>query len=100
MSVRSGGHGISGASTNDGGLIIDLSRLNGIALLDPVTGLFRVGAGAIWGDVAAVLTPHDLALTTGNFGDTGVGASRISASSGSSCATCSSTRRMRSSERP
>src|SRR5690606_28032677 len=32
--VRSGGHGISGRSTNNGGIIIDLSRLNTIEVLD------------------------------------------------------------------
>ncbi|MBP1326595.1 hypothetical protein JOF28_001827 [Leucobacter exalbidus] len=73
FSVRSGGHGISGSSTNTDGIVLDLSHLRDIELLDVQAGTFRVGAGATWGDVAAVLTPHDLALSTGNFGDTGVG---------------------------
>lgn len=73
LSVRSGGHGIAGTSTNDAGIIIDLGRLNAVDLRDPASGLLRVQGGARWGDVAKVLTPHDLALTTGNFGDTGVG---------------------------
>ena len=73
FSVRSGGHGISGTSTNAGGIILDLARLNRIELLDPASGAFRAGAGASWGEVAPVLAAHDRALTAGNFGDTGVG---------------------------
>lgn len=73
FSVRSGGHGIAGTSTNDSGIILDLSLLNEIEILDPETGLFRAQSGARWGDVANRLAPHDRALTTGNFGDTGVG---------------------------
>lgn len=73
VSLRSGGHGIAGTSTNQGGLILDVSRLNRVRVLDPTAGLVQAEAGAIWGDVAAALSPHDLALTSGNFGDTGVG---------------------------
>lgn len=73
VSIRSGGHGFAGGSTNAGGLLIDLSALNAIDVVDPAAGLLHAQAGAVWGDVAAALAPHDLALTSGNFGDTGVG---------------------------
>lgn len=73
LSFRSGGHGMSGSSVNHGGIIIDISGLNRIELLDPASGLVRVQAGATWGDVAGALAPHDLVITSGNFGDTGVG---------------------------
>lgn len=73
FSIRSGGHGIAGSSTNDGGIILDTSRMNGLKMLDPVQGLFRAESGATWGTVANLLAPYDLALTSGNFGDTGVG---------------------------
>src|SRR5690606_119010 len=53
LAVRSGGHGISGRATNDGGIVIDVGQLNSVQLLDPVTGRFRVGPGARWGEVAA-----------------------------------------------
>ncbi len=71
FSVRSGGHGISGSSTNDGGVVLDLSGLNRVEVLD--AGLARIQAGAIWGDVAAELSGHGLVITSGNMGDTGVG---------------------------
>ena len=73
LAIRSGGHGISGRSTNDGGIVIDLGKLNRVEVLDPATGLFRVGPGARWGDVAAALHPHGLAMSSGDYGDVGVG---------------------------
>ncbi|MEU6845458.1 FAD-binding oxidoreductase [Streptomyces sp. NPDC046716] len=73
FTVRSGGHGISGRSTNDGGLVVDLARFAAVTVLDADTGLVRVGAGARWGDVAAALAPYGLALSSGDTGDVGVG---------------------------
>jgi FAD/FMN-containing dehydrogenase/alkanesulfonate monooxygenase SsuD/methylene tetrahydromethanopterin reductase-like flavin-dependent oxidoreductase (luciferase family) len=73
LAVRSGGHGISGRSTNDGGLVIDVGQLNSVKLLDETTGLFRVGPGARWGEVAATLAPHGLGMSSGDYGDVGVG---------------------------
>ena len=73
LGIRSGGHGISGRSTNDGGIVIDLSRLNTIEILDPATRRVRIGPGARWADVAAFLTPHGWALTSGDYGGVGVG---------------------------
>jgi alkanesulfonate monooxygenase SsuD/methylene tetrahydromethanopterin reductase-like flavin-dependent oxidoreductase (luciferase family) len=70
LAVRSGGHGISGRSTNDGGIVIDLARLNSI----DVSGTrVRVGPGASWGHVAESLAPYGLAMSSGDFGDVGVG---------------------------
>jgi alkanesulfonate monooxygenase SsuD/methylene tetrahydromethanopterin reductase-like flavin-dependent oxidoreductase (luciferase family) len=70
LAVRSGGHGISGRSTNDGGIVIDLARLHSIG----VTGTqVRVGSGATWGHVAQALAPSGLAMSSGDFGDVGVG---------------------------
>ncbi|MFD7057236.1 FAD-binding oxidoreductase [Streptomyces mirabilis] len=73
VTARSGGHGISGRSTNDQGMVIDLSRLNTVEILDSRSGLVRVEAGARWGDVAAALAPHGLGLSSGDTGDVGVG---------------------------
>jgi FAD/FMN-containing dehydrogenase len=71
LSIRSGGHGIGGRSTNDGGIVIDLGRLNAVEIVDGTR--VRLGPGARWGDVAAFLSPHTLAIGSGDFGDVGVG---------------------------
>ena len=73
MGVRSGGHGISGRSTNDGGVVIDLGALNGVEVLDQATRRVRVGPGARWKGVAAALEPYGWALTSGDYGGVGVG---------------------------
>ena len=73
LAVRSGGHGISGRSTNDGGIVIDLSAMRDITVLSAADRLVRVEAGARWKDVAAVLAPHGWALSSGDYGGVGVG---------------------------
>ena len=73
LSVRSGGHGLSGRSTNRDGTVIDLGAMNGIEVLDAERGLVRVGPGARWGEVAAKLAEHGLAMSSGDYGGVGVG---------------------------
>lgn len=73
LGIRSGGHGISGRSTNDGGLVIDVGRLDDITVLDEATRLVRIGPGARWRDVATALAPHGWALSSGDYGGVGVG---------------------------
>jgi FAD/FMN-containing dehydrogenase/alkanesulfonate monooxygenase SsuD/methylene tetrahydromethanopterin reductase-like flavin-dependent oxidoreductase (luciferase family) len=73
LAIRSGGHGISGRSTNDGGVVIDLGRMNGIEVLDVATRRVRIEPGARWGEVAAALQPYGWALTSGDYGGVGVG---------------------------
>lgn len=73
LGVRSGGHGISGRSTNDGGIVLDLGRLNSIEVLDPARRLVRIEPGARWIDVARTLGAHGWALTSGDYGGVGVG---------------------------
>jgi len=73
LAIRSGGHGISGRSTNDGGIVIDLSKMTGIEVLDESTRRVRIEPGARWSDVAAALAPHGWALSSGDYGGVGVG---------------------------
>ncbi|WP_395244826.1 FAD-binding protein [Agromyces sp. MMS24-K17] len=73
LAIRSAGHGISGRSTNDGGIVIDLSALRAITVLDEASRLVRIEPGARWKDVAAFLEPHGWALTSGDYGGVGVG---------------------------
>jgi alkanesulfonate monooxygenase SsuD/methylene tetrahydromethanopterin reductase-like flavin-dependent oxidoreductase (luciferase family)/FAD/FMN-containing dehydrogenase len=73
FAVRSAGHGISGRSTNDGGLVLSVARMNTIEVLDERRRLVRVGPGARWADVAAALAPYGWALSSGDYGGVGVG---------------------------
>jgi alkanesulfonate monooxygenase SsuD/methylene tetrahydromethanopterin reductase-like flavin-dependent oxidoreductase (luciferase family) len=73
LAIRSGGHGISGRSTNDGGIIVDLGAMNAIDVLDEETRRVRIGPGARWMDVAAALEPHGWAISSGDYGGVGVG---------------------------
>jgi alkanesulfonate monooxygenase SsuD/methylene tetrahydromethanopterin reductase-like flavin-dependent oxidoreductase (luciferase family)/FAD/FMN-containing dehydrogenase len=73
LAVRSGGHGISGRSTNDGGIVIDLGALDAIEVLDESTRRIRVQPGALWMDVAAALQPYGWGLSSGDYGGVGVG---------------------------
>ena len=73
LSIRSGGHGVTGNSTNDGGIVIDLGRLDAVEVLDPDAGRIRVGPGARWRTVAEALTPFGLAISSGDYGGVGVG---------------------------
>ncbi|MFF0450282.1 FAD-binding oxidoreductase [Streptomyces sp. NPDC004609] len=73
IAVRSGGHGLSGSGTNDGGLVIDLSAMHRVDVLDRGSRLVRVEAGARWAQVAQALAPHGLAISSGDHGNVGVG---------------------------
>ncbi|MET0955946.1 MAG: FAD-binding protein [Cryobacterium sp.] len=69
LSVRSGGH--SPLNTNDGGMVLDLSRIRAVEVLggDRV----RLGSGATWGSVAQELLDDDLAVSSGDTYSVGVG---------------------------
>jgi FAD/FMN-containing dehydrogenase len=73
LSVRGGGHSYAGFGTNDGGLVIDLSRLANVEIIDKEHRLVRIGGGATWGHVATALAPHGLAISSGDTKGVGVG---------------------------
>ena len=50
VGVRSGGHGVGGHAFCDGGLVIDLSPMNGIHV-DPQARTARAEAGVLWGEL-------------------------------------------------
>ena len=75
LSVRGGGHDSLGRSTNDGGVVIDMRSLAHIDVgaADADGALVSIGGGAIWGDVAATLATHGLAISSGDTKSVGVG---------------------------
>jgi FAD/FMN-containing dehydrogenase len=72
VSVRGGGHNVSGAATNDGGIVIDLSAMRGVRV-DPAAKTVRVQGGATWGDVDRETQLFGLATPGGVVSSTGVG---------------------------
>jgi FAD/FMN-containing dehydrogenase len=73
LSVRGGGHSFPGFGTNDGGVVIDLGKLATVEVIDEDRQLVRIGGGATWGEVAAALAPHGLAISSGDTKSVGVG---------------------------
>lgn len=73
LGIRSAGHGFSGRSTNDGGLIIDVGGIDSVEVLDVERRLVRAGPGATWKQVATAIAPHGWAISSGDHGGVGVG---------------------------
>ncbi|RBI64661.1 FAD-linked oxidase [halophilic archaeon] len=71
IAVRGGGHGVAGAATVDGGLVVDLSPMDWVRV-DPDARRVQVGAGATWGDVDRETQSFGLAVPGGVVSDTGV----------------------------
>jgi FAD/FMN-containing dehydrogenase len=78
LSVRGGGHSFSGFGTNDGGVVIDLGELANVEVIDDERHLVRIGGGATWGQVSAVLAPRGLAISSGDTKNVGVGGLTLS----------------------
>jgi FAD/FMN-containing dehydrogenase len=72
VTVRGGGHGVSGAAVADEALLIDLSGLNDVSV-DPQSEIASVGGGALLGDLDRATQAHGLAVTAGVEPETGVG---------------------------
>jgi FAD/FMN-containing dehydrogenase len=72
LSVRGGGHSLSGQSVCDKGLMLDLSQMNGVRV-DPAKRIATVEGGALLGALDREALSLGLATTAGTVSHTGVG---------------------------
>jgi FAD/FMN-containing dehydrogenase len=71
IAVRAGGHNVAGYAVCEGGIMIDLSAMNGVRLAPGLESAFVEG-GATWLDVDAATTPFGRATPGGLISATGV----------------------------
>src|SRR5262249_12521771 len=72
LAVRSGGHSGVGHGTIDGGIVLDLGRLDEIDL-DVDARTVWAGTGLTAGEVGAALTPKGLVVGFGDTSSVGIG---------------------------
>jgi FAD/FMN-containing dehydrogenase len=73
VSVRGGGHNVAGNAVCDGGLMLDLSPMQGIRV-DPAGRTVRAEPGLTWRDFDRETQAFGLATTGGLFSTTGIAA--------------------------
>jgi len=80
-SVRSGGHSYAGLGVCEGGLMIDLSRMDQIRI-DPEMRRARVGAGVKWGAFYEAAIRQGFGVTGGTVSSVGVAGFTLGGGSG------------------
>ena len=70
--IRGGGHGTNGASSTDGGIVVDLSKMNAVTV-DPANMTVTAQGGCLWKDVDEAAGDYGLAAVGGTVNHTGVG---------------------------
>ena len=71
LSIKGGGHNISGLAVSDGGLMLDMSRMRGV-WVDPSVRTARAQGGCLLGDVDRETQVHRLATVLGFISNTGI----------------------------
>ncbi len=72
LSVKGGGHSIGGHSVNNGGLVIDMRRMNNIRV-DAEHRTAWAQSGAVAREFLAAVEPYGLAVPFGDAGSVGLG---------------------------
>ncbi|MQA75469.1 MAG: FAD-binding protein [Solirubrobacterales bacterium] len=81
VAIRGGGHSVTGASLTDGGLVVDMRRMNSVSV-DAAARTATVQGGAVWGDFDRATQPHGLMSTGGRVSTTGVAGLTLGGGSG------------------
>jgi FAD/FMN-containing dehydrogenase len=71
VSVKAGGHNVSGSAVCEGGIMIDVSQMKKVTV-DPAEKTARAQAGATWGDFDKATQEFGLGSTGGLVSTTGV----------------------------
>ncbi|NEE01827.1 FAD-binding oxidoreductase [Phytoactinopolyspora halotolerans] len=71
VSVRGGGHNVSGTAVRDGSLVVDLSPMRTVDV-DPDRRRVRADGGALLGEVDRATQEHGLAVPFGVYSETGL----------------------------
>ena len=71
VSVRGGGHNVAGRAVTDGGVMIDLAEMKGIAI-DPDRLTATAQGGVLWAELNDAAGTHGLAVTGGAVSTTGI----------------------------
>jgi FAD/FMN-containing dehydrogenase len=72
IAVRGGGHGVAGKALTNGGIVIDMRRMN-TASVDPEARTVTVDGGATMSHLDRATQPYGLAAAGGRVSSTGVG---------------------------
>jgi FAD/FMN-containing dehydrogenase len=72
LAIRSGGHSLAGFGSVDNGVVLDMSRMNGVSI-DPQRGLATVQPGVTSEVLAPLAAQHGLGLSTGDAPTVGLG---------------------------
>src|SRR6476659_3557560 len=81
VAVRGGGHSVGGACLTDGGVVIDMRKMNSVTV-DPGMRTATAQGGATWADFDGACQPHALATTGGRVSTTGVAGLTLGGGSG------------------